>query len=83
MPNDPYEPGEGSWEYGIHDSDSADDCPKCDACGKVADTEDQEPWTAWTSLPLHSSAAVLMGLVKPMTCPRCGGSGHLGSDKSR
>lgn len=50
-------------------------CTKCDGCGKVADSDDEEPWTVWTSLPLHSSLAVLMGLVKPKDCPECGGKG--------
>ena len=50
-------------------------CGKCDGCGKVADTDDQEPWTAWLNLPLGSSAAVVMGLVKPIPCPTCEGSG--------
>jgi hypothetical protein len=59
----------------------ADKCQKCDGCGKVADTEDEEPWSAWMSLPLQSSATVLMGLVKPKTCPRCGGAGQLERDK--
>jgi len=48
-------------------------CGKCDGCGQVADTADQEPWTAWTSLPLSSSAAVIAGVVKPITCPACKG----------
>lgn len=52
-------------------------CERCDGCGRIADSEDGEPWTAWTSLPLHSSAAVLAGLVKPIPCPKCGGSGQL------
>ncbi len=56
---------------------STDECPKCEGCGKVADTKDQEPWTAWTSLPLNSSAAVLLGFIKPKTCPKCNGSGLL------
>ncbi len=50
-------------------------CRACDGCGKVADTTDQEPWTTWTSLPLHSAIAVTSGLVKPITCPTCLGSG--------
>lgn len=49
----------------------SDVCQKCGGCGKVADTEDEEPWTAWTELPLQSSIAVLMGLVKPKPCPVC------------
>jgi hypothetical protein len=51
-------------------------CWKCGGCGQVANTEDEEPWTAWLSLPLESSAAVLLGLVRPKTCPACNGSGE-------
>ena len=51
-------------------------CQKCDGCGQVADTDDEEPWTVWLDLPLKSSLAVLMGIVKPKTCPKCGGSGE-------
>lgn len=59
-------------------------CRKCDGCGKVADSDDQEPWTVWTSLPLSSAAAVLAGLVKPIICPRCRGTGAtpLGEDEA-
>jgi hypothetical protein len=59
-----------------------DKCQKCDGCGKVADTDDQEPWTTWTSLPLHSAIAVVAGLVRPMTCPQCGGSGRAAESKA-
>ncbi len=52
-------------------------CSKCDGCGKVADTKDQEPWTAWTGLPLVSSMAVIVGLVKPIPCPACKGWGNV------
>lgn len=48
-------------------------CPKCRGCGRVANTKRQEPWTAWENLPLISSASVLLGIVKPITCPECGG----------
>jgi hypothetical protein len=51
-------------------------CQRCDGCGKIANTEDGEPWTAWTSLPFSSAAAVVAGIVKPITCPDCGGSGQ-------
>lgn len=52
-----------------------DKCGRCDGCGKIADSDDGEPWTAWTSLPLHSSVAVLLGIVKPIPCPKCDGAG--------
>lgn len=50
-------------------------CQKCDGCGQIADSEDGEPWTAWSSLPPGSDLAVRMGLVNPIECPVCGGSG--------
>ena len=50
-------------------------CEWCDGCGEVANTTDHEPWTMWLSLELKSSAAVLMGLVRPIPCPKCKGSG--------
>lgn len=53
------------------------DCDRCDGCGRLADTKDREPWTAWTSMPLSSSIAVVAGIVKPMTCHVCGGTGRL------
>ena len=52
------------------------DCRRCDGCGLVANTDEMEPWTAWTGLPLRSSAAVLLGFVKPIACPACKGSGR-------
>lgn len=50
-------------------------CTKCDGCGKVANDEDQTPWTFWLNLPLQASGAILAGLVRPIDCPKCGGTG--------
>ena len=50
-------------------------CQACDGCGKVANTDDKEPWTVWANLPVKSAAAVIMGLVKPIPCDECGGTG--------
>jgi hypothetical protein len=50
-------------------------CQRCDGCGKVADSDDGEPWTAWMKLPVGSAAAVIAGLVKPVDCPDCSGTG--------
>jgi hypothetical protein len=52
-------------------------CDRCDGCGRIANSEDQEPWTDWTNLPAHSQLAIRIGLVVPITCPDCGGTGHL------
>jgi hypothetical protein len=56
-------------------------CPKCDGCGRIADSEDGEPWTVWESLPHGSNIAVVLGVVKPIQCPRCGGRGVYQIDK--
>lgn len=62
-------------------SEQNEKCNRCDGCGKIANSEDGEPWTVWTSLPLHSSAAVLAGIVRPITCPDCNGTGKTVSDE--
>ena len=51
-------------------------CTKCDGEGKIANTETGEPWSMWESLPPGADAAVRMGLVAPIKCPRCGGTGR-------
>lgn len=51
------------------------ECERCEGCGLLADSEDREPWTVWLNLPLRSSLAVLAGLVRPVQCDRCGGTG--------
>lgn len=50
-------------------------CTKCDGCGRIANDDEGTPWSFWESLPIRSGAAVLMGLVRPIPCPRCNGSG--------
>lgn len=50
-------------------------CDRCDGCGRIANSESGEPWTAWAELPLKSSTAVLIGLVRPIPCPDCNGTG--------
>ena len=54
----------------------AEQCRKCDGCGRVADSDSQEPWTAWRDLPGPSAAAVVLGIVRPILCPVCGGTGE-------
>lgn len=50
-------------------------CARCDGCGKIANSDDGEPWTMWLKLPLESSQAVLAGIIRPIDCPVCKGSG--------
>jgi len=51
-------------------------CRKCDGCGRIGTDDEGTPWTFWENLPVKSAAAVLLGLVRPVTCPECGGSGR-------
>jgi hypothetical protein len=50
-------------------------CGRCEGCGKVANDEDGTPWTHWESLPQQSKLAVQFGLVRPIECPACRGTG--------
>jgi len=52
------------------------DCERCNGCGYIANSDDAEPWTYWAKLPLQSAIAVQMGLVKPVECPECKGTGN-------
>lgn len=51
-------------------------CERCDGCGNVANTRNGEPWTEWSTLPPGSDLAVRAGIVRPVSCPSCGGSGE-------
>jgi hypothetical protein len=57
----------------VHSSDSL--CGRCAGCGKIANDDDGTPWKYWAELPVQSAAAVIMGLVKPLECPDCHGTG--------
>jgi hypothetical protein len=52
-------------------------CPKCDGCGRIGTDDDGTPWAFWENLPVKSAAAVVLGLVRPVTCPTCGGTGSV------
>jgi len=50
-------------------------CGRCDGCGRIASGEEGAPWTMWEALPPGVDIAVRMGIVKPIACPDCDGSG--------
>lgn len=52
-------------------------CNKCDGCGKIANSDGGEPWTMWEQLPPGSDLAVRIGMVKPITCDECNGTGEV------
>ncbi len=52
-----------------------DACKKCLGWGHVANDEEQTPWKYWAELPPPSNLAVQIGMVFPVACPVCQGSG--------
>lgn len=52
-----------------------DACHQCEGWKRIANDEDQSSWRAWAELPDQASLAVKMGLVKPILCPHCKGTG--------
>ncbi len=64
-------------------TDEPKECGRCDGCGQIADSKKGEPWTSWESMPYASKVAIRMGLVRPITCPDCAGTGVVQTDKER
>jgi len=42
---------------------------------KRVDDGEHQSWKYWAELPTQSRIAVTLGLVKPVECPHCHGSG--------
>ena len=51
------------------------DCRRCFGEGQIANSEEGEPWSAWADLPPGADLAVRAGIVKPIPCPECNGTG--------
>jgi RecJ-like exonuclease len=49
------------------------ECPQCEGCGKITNTEEKESWKHWADIPIKSAQAVILGIVKPIPCPKCNG----------
>lgn len=52
-----------------------DACQKCLGWKQIANDDDQSSWKFWAELPPPSNLAVQVGMVFPIDCPRCQGSG--------
>lgn len=50
-------------------------CKRCGGCTYIATDDYGTPWIFWASLPPGSDLSIKMGLVKPIPCPDCGGTG--------
>lgn len=57
-------------------------CHRCEGCGKIDNGDDGAPWTLWERLPPGSDLAVRLGMVRPIPCPECGGTGKSEVGKS-
>ena len=51
------------------------DCKRCRGDGRIANTEQGESWKDWLELPLQSAVVVTLGIVRPLPCPVCKGTG--------
>lgn len=58
-----------------------DACPRCNGCGQLANDDDETPWWHWESLPEPSKMAIHLGIVRPVDCPACNGSGKKGGSR--
>ena len=57
----------------IYDEDNP--CTLCEGWKCVDNGEDPVSWKSWAELPAPSNLAVQIGLVRPVVCPRCEGTG--------
>lgn len=49
-------------------------CERCEGGGKLADDGCGTPWTHWVALSSAVGGA-LIGMVNPIPCPACNGTG--------
>lgn len=54
-------------------------CGACAGCGQIANDDEGTPWQYWADLAPPSNLAVVIGIVRPLPCPSCGGSGKRGA----
>lgn len=73
------EPLEGRAVVQPIDPPPTKECRRCAGCGEIANDRDGTPWKYWLELSAHCGLAIAMGLVSPLPCPRCGGSGKVPS----
>jgi len=60
-----------------------DACRRCLGWKKIANDDEQSPWKHWAELRPPENLAVQLGLVFPIDCPRCQGTGKEPSTEAR
>lgn len=53
-----------------------DVCTRCQGWKRIDNGSEGISWKYWAELPAGSDIAVKLGIVKPIECPRCKGSGQ-------
>jgi DnaJ-class molecular chaperone len=53
-----------------------EECQRCLGGGRIANSEAGEAWKYWQELPPGSDLAVRLGIVFPIDCPACNGTGR-------
>jgi len=69
------EPCRAANEGEIAMSEDTRECSRCSGCGEIANDDDGTPWKYWAELPPGSDLAVKAGIVSPIECPECHGTG--------
>ena len=52
-----------------------DRCKRCLGWKRIANDEEGLPWKYWAELPSPENLAVVAGIIVPVECPHCMGSG--------
>ena len=60
-----------------------DACRHCLGWKKIANSDDGESWKYWAELSSPENLAVVLGVVFPIDCPRCQGTGKEPSAEMR
>lgn len=56
--------------------DGPDPCPQCLGWKRIANDDDQSSWKYWAELLLPANIGVQLGIVYPIMCPKCLGTGR-------
>jgi len=58
-------------------------CTLCEGWKRVDNGDDPVSWKDWEGLPYANALAIRLGIVKPIRCPRCNGTGKEPNDNER
>ncbi len=59
----------------IHIYEGENKCKLCQGWKRIDNGDEGISWKFWDELPSPSNIAVQMGIIKPIECPHCHGTG--------